>query len=424
MSTRFNDLDTREYERQQEAEERRRHLKIVRGVLTGEDENDALDREAAILTQDFADTTDAASLLLAHLKFAPHLRAFVDAVIGAAGGADDFVEMTDKTLAERMGRSTKTVQNDRNEFRAWPDHGAVIEIKDNWRDPDTHESHAHAYRCHIDKLAVEATQNARISPEWSRNRHKALEEAARTVGDSAPCFPPRKKKRQKKPSDAEVLRRNLQQAAKLIDQAASLRAMVRNPDFEEVWLLSQELAERLKAFNEAFGFESPTSTQKKEVRRVEIDAPAAPSEPSAESTRMEAENGVERQVETQVERQVERQVETQVEAGQVEKTSTCNESTESTTYENQDFSPPEFPPRSADPETAREYQKLSEEYARDVKKAITDKVASGKTPESAYAETEREIGEFEQWMDRRPTQYFDSICHRLKGSAPNAAAAT
>ncbi len=407
MSTPFIDFEEREHERQQEAEERRQHLKIVRGALAGEDENDALDREAAILTQDFADTTDAASLLLAHLKFAPHLRAFVDAVIGAAGGSDDFVEMTDKTLAERMGRSTKTVQNDRNEFRAWPDHGAVIEIKDHWRDPDTHESHAHSYRVHIDKLAVEATQNARISPEWSRNRHKALEEAARTVGDSAPCFPPRKKKRQKKPSDAEVLRRNLQQAAKLIDQAASLRAMVRNPDFEEVWLLSQELAERLKAFNEAFGFESPTSTQKKEVRRVEMDADAAPSEPSVESTRMEAENEVERQVE----------------AGQVEKTSTCNDSTESTTYENQEFSPPEFPPGSDDPETAREYQKLSEEYARDVKKAITDKVASGKTPESAYAEAEREIGEFEEWLDRRPVLYFDSICHRLKGSAAHEAQA-
>jgi hypothetical protein len=284
----------------------------------------------------------------------------------------------------------------------------VIEIKDHWRDPDTHESHAHSYRVHIDKLAVEATQNARISPEWSRNRHKALEEAARTVGDSAPCFPPRKKKRQKKPSDAEVLRRNLQQAAKLIDQAASLRAMVRNPDFEEVWLLSQELAERLKAFNEAFGFESPTSTQKKEVRRVEMDADAAPSEPSVESTRMEAENEVERQVE----------------AGQVEKTSTCNDSTESTTYENQEFSPPEFPPRSDDPETAREYLKLSEEYARDVKKAITDKVTSGKTPEDAYAEAECEIGEFEQWMDCRPTQYLDSVFDRLRGGAPDATAAT
>jgi hypothetical protein len=407
MSTPFIDFEEREHERQQEAEERRRHLKIVRGVLTGEDENDALDREAAILTQDFANTTDAASLLLTHLKFAPQLRAFVDAVIGATGGSDDFVEITDEVLAERLGRSTKTVQTCRKEFREWPDHGAVIEIKDNWRHPDTHESHAHAYRCHIDKLAVEAMLNARISPEWSRNRHKAMEEAARTVGDSAPCFPPRKPKKRRRVSDAETVARNLQQGAKLLKEATDLRPMVRNPDYDVLYELRRQLAEQIKAFDEAFGIEGDFHA-KEGIRSMEMDAPAAPSEPSAESTCMEAEN----------------EVEGQVEGGVVEKTSTCNGSTESTTYENQEFSPPEFPPGSDDPETAREYQKLSEEYARDVKKAITDKVASGKTPELAYAEAEREIGEFEQWMDCRPVRYLDSVSDRLRGGAPNAAAAT
>jgi hypothetical protein len=408
MSTPFIDFEEREHDRQQEAEERRRHLKIVRGAVAGgEDENDALDREAAILTQDFADTTDAASLLLTHLKFAPHLRAFVDAVIGATGGLDEFVEVTDEVLAERLGRSTKTVQSYRNEFREWPDHGAVIEIKDNWRHPDTHESHAHSYRVHIDKLAVEAMQNARVSPEWSRNRHKAMQEAARTVGDSAPCFPPRKPKKRRRVSDAETVARNLQQGAKLLKEAANLRPMVRNPDYDVLYELRRQLAEQLKAFDEAFGIEDDFHANT-EVRSMEMDSPAAPSEPSAESTRMEAENEVERQVE----------------AGQVEKTSTCNDLTESTTYENQEFPPPEFPPRSTDPETAREYQKLSEEYARDVKKAITDKVASGKTPEDAYAEAECEIGEFEQWMDCRPTQYLDSVFDQLRGGAPNATAAT
>jgi hypothetical protein len=67
---------------------------------------------------------------------------------------------------------------------------------------------------------------------------------------------------------------------------------------------------------------------------------------------------------------------------------------------------------------------LSEEYARDVKQAITEKRASGKTPELAYAETEREIGEFDDWMDRRPAQYLDSVFDRLRGGAPNATAAT
>ncbi len=406
MSTPFIDYETREYERQQDAEDRRQHLKIVRGAVAGgEDANDALDREAAVLTQDFADTTDAASLLLTHLKFAPHLRAFVDAVIGAAGGADDFLEITDKTLAERMGRSTKTVQNDRNEFRKWSDHGAVIEIKDHWRDPETHESHAHAYRVHIDKLAVEAMQNARVSPEWSRDRHKAMEEAARTVGDSAPCFPPRKAKKRRRVSDAETVARNLQQGANLLKQATDLRPMVRNPDYDVLYELRRQLAEQLKAFDEAFGIEDNFHVNT-DIRSMETDAPAAPSEPSAESARMEAET----------------QVEGQVEGGVVEITSTCNDSTESTVYESQGFPPPQFPPRSDDPETAREYQKLSEEYARDVKKAIADKVASGKTPEDAYREAEREIGEFDEWMDRRPTQYLDSVFDRLKGGVRDATA--
>jgi hypothetical protein len=385
MSTSFNDFEKREYERQDEADERRQHLKVVRGAVAGGfDENDALDREASILTQDFADTTDAASLLLTHLKFAPQLRAFVDAVIGAAGGADDFVEITDKILAERMGRSTKTVQSYRNEFRAWPDHGAIIEIKDNWRHPETGESHAHAYRCHIDKLAVEAMQNARVSAEWSRNRHKAMEEAARTIGDSAPCFPPRKVKKRKPVSDAEMVKRNLKQSAELLSRAAGLRPMVRNPDYDVLYELSNQLAAQLKAFNEAFGIETPTSTQKKEVRRVETDAPAAPSEPSAESTCMEAENGVERQVE----------------GGVVEKTSTWNDSTESTTYRNRAFSPPEFPPGGGDPEMDAEQPET---------------VDDGAVEEFYYPP-----GASDEEIDA----IWERACGRLKGGARDATAAT
>jgi len=410
MSTPFNDLEEREYERHKEAGERRQHLKIVRGVLTGEDENDALDREAESLAQDFADTTDAANLLYAHFGHSPHLLAFVYMVIGATAGSNDFVEITDEVLAKRLGRSTKTVQSYRNEFRAWPDHGAVIEIKDNWRHPETHESHAHAYSCHITSLAVETVLNARVSPEWSRDRFKAMQEAAHTVGDSAPCFPPRKPKKRRRVSDAETVARNLQQGAKLLKEATDLRPMVRNPDYDVLYELRRQLAEQIKAFDEAFGIEGDFHA-KEGIRSMEMDTPTAPSEPSAESTCMEAETHHE-QVENEAEN-----------ACRWKFSSTCNDLTESTTYENQEFSPPEFPPRSADPETAREYKRLSEEYARDVKQAITDKVASGKTPELAYAEAEREIGEFDDWMDRRPTQYLDSVFDRLRGGAPNATAA-
>jgi hypothetical protein len=406
VSTPFIDYETREYERHEEAGERRRHFRVVRDVMAGGQE--AAEAEAVTLARDFADVTDGASLSITYLNMSPHLRCFVDAVIGATGGLDEFVELTDEVLAERLGRSTKSVQRYRDEFRAWKDHGAIIEIKDNWRHPSTHESHSHAYRCHITQLAVEAVLDARLSPQWSRNRNKAMEEAARTVAESAPCFPPRKPKKRRRVSDAETVARNLQQGAKLLKEAANLRPMVRNPNYDVLYELRRQLAEQLKAFDEAFGIESADVHVNTDIRRVDIRAASPSPEPSAESTRMEAKNEVERQVDT----------------GQVDNLSTCNDSTESTTYENQEFSPPEFPPGSDDPETAREYQKLSEEYARDVKKAITDKVASGKTPESAYAEAEREIGEFEQWLDRRPAQYFDSICHRLKGSAPNATAAT
>jgi hypothetical protein len=330
MSTPFIDLEERDYERKDEADERRQHLKIVRNTMAGGfDENDALDREASILTQDFADTTDAVSLLLTHLKFEPELRAFVDAVIGAVGGADGYVEVPDPTIAKRMGRSTKSVQRYRDEFRELKDHGAVIEIKDNWRDPQTLESHAHAYRVHIDKLAVEAMQNARISPEWNRDRRgrlKALEEAAQTVGDSAPCFPPRKVKKRRKPSDAEMLRRNLKQSAELIGRATALRPMVRNPDYDELYEFRQQLADQLKAFDDAYGLESDFHANTG-IRSMETDAPSIP-EPSAKSPRMEAEN----------------EVDTQVDTAQVDKLSTQNDSTESTTYENQEFSSTEFSP--------------------------------------------------------------------------------
>jgi hypothetical protein len=262
---------------------------------------EAAENEAVTLAQDFADATDGASLCITYLNMPPHLRCFVDAVIGASGGSNEFVEIPDEALAKRLGRSTKSVQNYRNEFRAWNEHGAIIEIKDNWRHPKTLESHAHSYRCHITQLAVETVLDARLSPEWNRNRRKVLEEAGQTVAESAPCFPPRKAKKRRKASDGEVMRRNLQQAAQLVDQATRLRGMVRNPDFEEVWRLRQELATKLQALDEAFGFDTPTSTQKKEVRRVENEAPSPSSEPSAEPSRMEVERQVERRVERQVE---------------------------------------------------------------------------------------------------------------------------
>ncbi len=388
----FVDHDEREYERQQDADERRRYFRVVRDHMAGGVE--AAENEAVTLAQDFADVTDGASLCVTYLNMPPHLRCFVDAVIGASGGSNEFAEIPDEALAKRLGRSTKSVQNYRNEFRAWNEHGAIIEIKDNWRHPETHESHAHAYRCHVTQLAVETVLDARLSPEWDRNRRKALEEAGQTVAEGAPCFPPRKAKRRRTVSDAETLRRSLQQSANLLDRATNLRPMVRNPDYAELYALRQQLADKLQAFDEAFGLESDFHVNTEE-EHMENEAPSPSSEPSAEPSRME--------------------VETQVETGQVETFSTWNDSTESTTYENRDFSPPEFPPGADADEAAL--------YMREVRELLARKVASGKTEAEAFEEAQNEIGEFEEWQKRRAA-IFDSICDRLKGGARDATAAT
>jgi hypothetical protein len=355
---------------------------------------EAAENEAVTLAQDFADATDGASLCVTYLNMPPHLRCFVDAVIGASGGSNEFAEIPDEALAKRLGRSTKSVQNYRNEFRAWNEHGAIIEIKDNWRHPKTLESHAHSYRCHVTQLAVETVLDARLSPEWNRNRRKVLEEAGQTVAEGAPCFPPRKAKRRRTVSDAETLRRNLQQSANLLDRATNLRPMVRNPDYAELYALRQQLAEKLQAFDEAYGLESDFHVNTEE-EHMENEAPSPSSEPSAEPSRME--------------------VETQVETGQVEKVSTWNDSTESTTYGNANFSPPEFPPGTDADEGAL--------YMREVRKFLAEKQASGRTEAEAFFEAQNEIGEFEDWQKWR-VKVWDSTFDRLKGGARDATAAT
>ena len=327
MSTPFIDLNPREYEQHQDADERRRYFRVVRDHMAGVE---AAENEAVLLAQDFADVSDAANLLYAHFGHKPHLLAFVYAVIGATGGSAEFVEITDEVLAERLGRSTKTVQSYRNEFREWKDHGTVIEIRDNYRTPEG-ESHPHRYRCHVTGLAVETVLDARLSPEWNRDRHKAMKEAARTIGDAAPGFPPRKAKKRRKASDAEVMRRDLQQAAERIGHAANLRPMVRNPDYAELYALRQQLAEKLQAFDEAFGLKADFHVNTKE-EHMETEPPQASPEPSAESPRMEAKSDSEG-VET---------------TPRWKNSSTWNDSTESTTYENQEFSPSEFPPSAED----------------------------------------------------------------------------
>jgi hypothetical protein len=188
---------------------------------------DSPDASTEKLLADFGHATDAANLLIAHQQCPPEFRAFIDAVIGARSVAtsqaapDAFIEINDATLAKRAGHSTKWVQEWRNKLRDWQNKNDVsfIDIKDHYREPDG-TSHAHAYRVHIDRLAIEAMLEARSTAQWTKDPHGAMEGAARNVGERTPNFQARKQKKRAKRSDAEIAESKLRQAAKLIEAVA------------------------------------------------------------------------------------------------------------------------------------------------------------------------------------------------------------
>jgi hypothetical protein len=336
----FVDQGERDYLREQEAAEQRAHLHIVREYMAGGEEG--AQGEVARLALDYAEATDSTNFIIARFAatsdnfpdFSKRVRCFVDAVIGATGGVDEFVEVTDEQLAARMGCSTKTVQNARNGFRSWPGHTKLVEVKEHWRHADTHESHPHAYRCHVTRLSAESTLDARLSAHYGaqpEGREKALKESARVTADSAKGFVVRPPKRRRRPTDSEMVANELKRAGELLQRAASRQPFARNVNPDELHDLRDELLTQLRAFEEAYGLEPSVSIQEDKERSMETPAPAAPPDDPDPARRMEAES----------------QVESEVESPQVESFSTCNDSIESTTYENRpvDFSaanPAEF----------------------------------------------------------------------------------
>jgi hypothetical protein len=389
MSTPFTKLPEDDFDRHDEANQRRNRFKVIRSAVPSDDTTVIGADESAALAQNFALTTDAASLVIAKLDNRPQVRAFVDAVIGATGGSDDFVEVTDEELAKRIGRSTKSVQNYRNEFREVDAHGFIIEIKEHYRDATTLESHAHRYKCKVTALAVEAMQNARLMPQYAKGnegRLQALEDAAEDVTLGAIPGVLRKAKRRKMKSDADVVASKMRQAASAVDDAAKRHPMVRNPDFEQLWELRQSVLESLKKFDEAYGFASDISTLNTDQRSVETPAPVFSDDPDL-APRMEAEDfPAGGKIED-------------MESAQVEKSSTWNDSIESTTCENAPDPPVET---------------LTATYARETREAIALKVANGKSEAEAYAEVEDEIGDFEEWEKRR-CKAWDRVFGGLTG---------
>ena len=327
-----------EYQHEQDAQARAAHLKLVHSHVAGGEE--ASDSEIHRLAVDFADVTDACNFILARYaatseKFydpSKRVRDLLCALIGATGGAPDYVEATDEDLAARMGCSTKTVQVARNEFRSWPDHGKLVGIKDNYREPVEQggKSHPHAYKVRLTLMSAAATADARLGVD--------VREAARVEADSVAGFVNRPPKRKRKATDSEMVVREVEQAARSLERAVRRQNLARNVDTERLAQVRAQLLENLRMLDEAYGFDegdSPerfhpvVSTQNTYKEQSETPAGENPVGPSDEP-----------RVETAVE---------QVEGEWVEKSSTHSDPTESTTYISEALCQNCIRPQPADP---------------------------------------------------------------------------
>jgi hypothetical protein len=314
MTVPWADQSESDYQHEQDAAAKAAHLKLVHSAALGGEE--ASDSEIQRLAVDFADTTDACNFILARYaatseKFydpSKRVRELLCALIGATGGNPEYVEVTDEDLAARMGCSTKTVQNARNEFRSWPDHAKLVGIKDNYRTPEG-ESHPHAYKVRLTLMSAAATADARLA---AGDRGEVFKEAARVEADSVAGFVNRPPKRKRKATDSEMVVREAEAAANSLMRAVNRQGLARNVNYEKLQQARQRLAETLAAFDEAYGFHPETSTQIQNKEQSEADGGERPVEPSHEP-----------RVEAAVD---------EVESPQVENFSTQNDLTESTTY--------------------------------------------------------------------------------------------
>jgi hypothetical protein len=313
MTFPWADQTESDFQHEQDAAAKAAHLKLVHSTAVGGEE--ASDSEIQRLAVDFADTTDACNFILSRYaatseKFydpSKRVRDLLCAIIGATAGNPEYVEVTDEDLAARMGCSTKTVQNARNELRSWPDHGKIVGIKDNFREPPEQggKSHPHAYKCRLTMMSAVVTAEARLGVD--------IREAARVEAEAVAGFVNRPPKRRKKATDSEMVVREVEQAANNLLRAVKRQGLARNVDFERLELVRAQLLENLALLDEAYGFHADVSTQKKEEEQSEAGGGERPVEPSHE-----------RRVEAAVD---------EVESPQVESFSTCNDLTDSTTYD-------------------------------------------------------------------------------------------
>lgn len=226
------------------------------------------------LTEDFGFTTDAVNFHLADFDCPPELRAFVDALIGIAGGRAAFYA-SDATIAKRAGRSTKWVQRNRDEFTNWQqmENVTFIQINDNYTGRDGNRI-PHEYVMHLSKIAVETAQGARSDPAWQKSPGAAIARTVRRRRGEIPTDAPRTRRGRKKEPDAEtIIIKNLRTARTLIEKAGKLAGAVRlqkemfgsGEDFQ----ISPELIEGLQQSINVLQGEDGDVSSIKEERRVD-----------------------------------------------------------------------------------------------------------------------------------------------------------
>lgn len=262
MTLPFVDQTERDYQKEREADEQRQRLRLVHAEVAGGREH--AEEEIVRLAVDFAEGTDSANFILAHYaetsdKFpgvSDGVRELLDAIIGGTGGSPEWVPLTDEDLAARMGCTTKTVQNRRNALRAWPDYTKLVDIKDNYQNPETLKSYPHMYRCHVPRLAAETTLEARLSPGYddAERRGAVFAAAGRVTAQAARGYAARPPKRKRRPTEGELLLGDLEQAVRRIKSATDRQSSARFVDPDRIEALRAQLTAAVAEFDDAFGF--------------------------------------------------------------------------------------------------------------------------------------------------------------------------
>ena len=181
-------------------------------------------KDAAEQVREFNLTTDAVNLLLAEVNCPTELRALIDALIGVAGKRKDrWFPASDEIVAERLERSTKTVQRYREQLIDWQEENriAFIEIRDSRMDEEG-KRHPHYYRAHISRLAVEIVQAAQDSDNWRGNPGLAIKDAAKQKLDSLPDAPKRQERKKLNPDPESIIAKSLKTAETLLRKALDL----------------------------------------------------------------------------------------------------------------------------------------------------------------------------------------------------------